>query len=194
LFDITQRLPQGLSREKYHEDLTYARQCLDVLCYCAKEDQIARRFRDTVQEYFHVIDAKDNSPIIIEIDGYVRLSSEESSDDRLRSTALEVARSELFAIIREPFGRMPKPRRGPNDALWSETPLSAEEIALGVHMEWMTELDLMDAPQTDASHEPLRQASDVLSNLHSDRFIDDGEPSGWTPSTTYAEQASTSSA
>jgi len=129
----------------------------------------------------------------IDNDDYVQRSSQEGFE---RSTAFEVARSELFAIIREPFGRKPdlKSRRGSNEALQLETPMSAEEIALGVHMEWMTELHLTDSPQTDTSHEPLRQASDVFAGLHSDHFIDDGEPSGWTPLTTYAEQASTSSA
>jgi len=196
LFDISQKLPRGLSREKYQEDLTYARQCLDVLSHCAKGDQIARRFRDSVQELFrvfHAIVGIENNPITIDNDGYVQRSSREGFE---RSTAFEVARSELFAIIHEPFGRMPdlKSRAGSNDALQSETPMSAEEIALGVHMEWMTELHLTDRPQNDASHEPLRQASDVFASLHSEHFIDDGEPSGWTPLTTYAEQAGASSA
>lgn len=194
LFDISQKLPRGLSREKYQEDLTHARQCLDVLSHCAKEDQIARRFRDSVQKLFHVfheIVGKDNNAMIIDNDGYVQRSSQEGFE---RSTAFEVARSDLFAIIREPFGRRPdlKSRRDSNGALESDTPMSAEEIALGVHMEWMTELHLTDTPQTDASHDPLRQASDVFANLKSDRFINDGEPSGWTPTTTYAEASSSS--
>lgn len=191
LFDISQKLPRGLSREKYQEDLTHAQQCLDVLSHCAKEDQIARRFRDLVQDLFrvfHEIVGQDNNAMIVDNDGYVRRSSQEGFE---RSTAFEVARSELFAIIREPFGRKAdlKSRRGSNDSLQSETPMSAEEIALGVHLEWMTELHLTDTPQTDASRDPLR---DVFASLHSDRFINDGEPSGWTPTTTNVEASSSS--
>lgn len=190
MFDIAQKLPRGLSREKYQEDLTYARQCLDVLSHCAKGDQIALRFRDTVQELFRVFRAmvgEDDDPMIIDDDDYVPRSSQEGFE---RTTAFEVARSELFAIIREPFGRKPDPnsRRGSQDAQKSETPMSAEEIALGVHMEWMTELHLTDTPCTDANREPLRRASDVFASIQSDHFIDNGEPSGWTPLTTYAEQ------
>lgn len=194
LFDTLQNLYQGLEREKCNENLGYARQSLNVLSHCAEVDPLARRFYQTIQQYFRALDevvGEDEAWIRIEDGEEVQLSSDEGYETPGRRVTFRTVRNEVFGIVREPFSSLPDQwtQQDPKDQRWSRSHLSAEEAAMGVHLEWVTELDLADPQQTGGRLAFQDQTEDVLSRLHSGNFVKDPKASGWSATTTFTRQA-----
>lgn len=135
--------------------------------------------------------ADKTTSTVVEKGNHVKLLSSHNSGRRERPNAFEAAQAELFKIVREPFSSLSdlKSKRTSKDQLWLESRLSAEEITLGVHLEWIMEPDLADTQPTNTDFNTGQQALNVLLNLEPGTFIGDAEPCGWEPVSTSADKA-----
>ncbi|KAK6205825.1 hypothetical protein LQW54_008210 [Pestalotiopsis sp. IQ-011] len=170
------------------QDLQIAKNMIEILSYCRELDVVAGGLHSVVTDYLKIVhEALDQRHLFEPIEAPEGGTSDmrEGLNLALGTTKYHVAAAELFRIVAWPFGdeRIPNYSK---DIQMQVTFINHEEAALGVHTEWVAELE---ACGSDCSPTSLA----VLAQSPGD-FVGSQTPHGWAPGRSreiYEETAST---
>lgn len=170
------------------QDLQIAKNMIEILSYCRELDVVAGGLHSVVTDYLKIVQEALDQKYLFEP---IQTPESGTSDMReglnlaLGTTRYHAAAAELFRIVAWPFGDE-RIRNYSKDIQTRVTFINHEEAALGIHTEWVAELE---ACGSDCSPTSLA----VLAQSPGD-FIGSQTPHGWAPGRSreiYEETAST---
>lgn len=166
-------------------DLLLAQKTLRVLKHCAKCDNVAKHFHETLQIYYDVLSAvtvEDVRELLRTSTGTPPVA-EYFFTLRPGSSKVHAVARDLFKLICQPFRSNPGLAACEGSAFpISDTQIYLDEISLGVHQDWKWEEDSqLSWRGVDDAEEPSL-ALEIFLNWTPGYWLDSTAPSGWNGS------------
>ncbi|KAF1810313.1 hypothetical protein P152DRAFT_94702 [Eremomyces bilateralis CBS 781.70] len=181
LYTAVRKVLNGFPSASWSADMTLATTCINTLDYCGEVDDVATRFRETLQTYLstlqNAVDGEVNENLGRDIE-------EESSVEYLfgikhGSSDLQKASRDLLSLLQRPFRKslelMPQGVAGPQ---LNSTLINWMEAALGASGEWVWELQNCGI-EVGYGMGNDNHLEEIISALDSGYFVGTATDAGW---------------